>query len=454
MPVFEPNLARSRADEAWAQRYSRVRAATLTLVDGLTAEDAQIQSMPDASPSKWHLAHTTWFFEQFVLLSQSGYRPVDAQWLVLFNSYYQAAGPMHARPRRGLLSRPNFAQVLAYRATIDAAMRDYLQRDLDLTALAVVELGLQHEQQHQELILTDIQHAFAQNPLQPALRALPAAPASVSHSRHPQPSVPDTAYLPHPLGRASRGTSPSMDVAPALRFCAGREGIVEIGHHGAGFAFDCETPRHRTVLHPHALANRPVSNAEFRQFIEDGGYRQPALWLSEGWNTVQQQGWQRPLYWNEDLHSAFTLGGCLPLDPQAPVTQVSYFEADAFARWAGCRLPTEAEWESAAAALPDRSGNFVESGFLRPLAAPAGDGVQQLFGDVWEWTGSPYVSYPGYRPLPGALGEYNGKFMCGQWVLRGGSCATPADHIRASYRNFFYPADRWQFSGLRLAKDR
>lgn len=421
MPVYEPILARSRADEAWAQRYSRVRAATLTLVDGLSAEDAQIQSMPDASPSKWHLAHTTWFFEQFVLLAQSGYRPVDAQWLVLFNSYYQAAGPMHARPRRGLLSRPGLAQVLAYRETIDAAMGDYLQRELDLTALAVVELGLQHEQQHQELILTDIQHAFAQNPLQPALRALPAAPTT-----RPQP----------------------------LRFCAGREGIVEIGHGGAGFAFDCETPRHRTLLHPHALANRPVSNAEFRQFIADGGYRQPALWLSEGWNTVQQQGWQRPLYWNEDLHSAFTLGGCLPLDPQAPVTQVSYFEADAFARWAGCRLPTEAEWESAAAALPDRSGNFVESGFLRPLAAPAGDGVQQLFGDVWEWTGSPYVSYPGYRPLPGALGEYNGKFMCGQWVLRGGSCATPGDHIRASYRNFFYPADRWQFSGLRLAKDR
>lgn len=421
MPVYEPILARSRADEAWAQRYSRVRAATLTLVDGLSAEDAQIQSMPDASPSKWHLAHTTWFFEQFVLLAQSGYRPVDAQWLVLFNSYYQAAGPMHARPRRGLLSRPGLAQVLAYRETIDAAMGDYLQRELDLTALAVVELGLQHEQQHQELILTDIQHAFAQNPLQPALRALPAAPIT-----RPQP----------------------------LRFCAGREGIVEIGHGGAGFAFDCETPRHRTLLHPHALANRPVSNAEFRQFIADGGYRQPALWLSEGWNTVQQQGWQRPLYWNEDLHSAFTLGGCLPLDPQAPVTQVSYFEADAFARWAGCRLPTEAEWESAAAALPDRSGNFVESGFLRPLAALAGDGVQQLFGDVWEWTGSPYVSYPGYRPLPGALGEYNGKFMCGQWVLRGGSCATPGDHIRASYRNFFYPADRWQFSGLRLAKDR
>lgn len=421
MPVYEPILARSRADEAWAQRYSRVRAATLTLVDGLSAEDAQIQSMPDASPSKWHLAHTTWFFEQFVLLAQSGYRPVDAQWLVLFNSYYQAAGPMHARPRRGLLSRPGLAQVLAYRETIDAAMGDYLQRELDLTALAVVELGLQHEQQHQELILTDIQHAFAQNPLQPALRALPAAPTT-----RPQP----------------------------LRFCAGREGIVEIGHGGAGFAFDCETPRHRTLLHPHALANRPVSNAEFRQFIADGGYRQPALWLSEGWNTVQQQGWQRPLYWNEDLHSAFTLGGCLPLDPQAPVTQVSYFEADAFARWAGCRLPTEAEWESAAAALPDRSGNFVESGFLRPLAALAGDGVQQLFGDVWEWTGSPYVSYPGYRPLPGALGEYNGKFMCGQWVLRGGSCATPGDHIRASYRNFFYPADRWQFSGLRLAKDR
>jgi len=421
MPAITPLPPPVAGNDTLHQRFVRVRAATLALVAGLSAEDAQIQSMPDASPSKWHLAHTTWFFEQFVLLAQTGYRPVDAQWLVLFNSYYQAVGPAHARPQRGLLSRPALAQVLAYREAIDAAMANYLQRDLDAAALAVVELGVQHEQQHQELLLTDIQHAFAQNPLQPALRALPVAPAG--------------AALP-------------------LRFCSGREGIVEIGHAGAGFAFDCETPRHRSLLHPHALGNRPVSNAEFRQFIADGGYRQPALWLSEGWNAVQQRGWQRPLYWHEDLHSAFTLGGRLPLDPHAPVAQVSFFEADAFARWAGCRLPTEAEWESAAQAGGDRSGNFVESGYWQPRAARAADGLQQLFGDVWEWTGSPYVSYPGYRPLPGALGEYNGKFMCGQWVLRGGSCVTPGDHLRASYRNFFYPADRWQFSGLRLAKDR
>lgn len=423
MPAIASPLIRAVGQEALRQRFHRVRAATLALVHGLSAEDAQLQSMPDASPSKWHLAHTTWFFEQFVLMAQVGYRPLDARWLVLFNSYYQSVGPMHARPQRGMLSRPSLAQVMDYRERIDAAMAAYLEQERDAAALAVVEIGLQHEQQHQELILTDIQHAFSQNPLEPALRELPSAPPSAAL----------------PLG-----------------FCVGEEGIVEIGHGGDGFAFDCETPRHRVLLHSHALANRPVSNGEFREFIADGGYRQPALWLSEGWNTVQQRGWQRPLYWAEDLQSHFTLGGRLALDPNAPVAHVSYFEADAFARWAGCRLPTEAEWERAAQPEPAAVGNFVESGYLRPLAAAAGDerAVRQLFGDVWEWTGSPYVSYPGYRPLPGALGEYNGKFMCGQWVLRGGSCATPASHMRASYRNFFYPADRWQFSGLRLAKDR
>lgn len=404
------------------KRFSQVRAATLGLVDGLSPEDAQLQSMPDASPSKWHLAHTTWFFEQFLLMPQAGYRPVDERWLVLFNSYYQSVGPMHARPQRGLLSRPNLSEVLAYRERIDAAVVACFERDLDAATVAVIELGLQHEQQHQELILTDIQHAFAQNPLRPALRDLPAAPPAAS--------------LP-------------------LRFCAGGRGVVEIGHRGDGFAFDCETPRHRQLLHPHALANRPVSNAEFREFIADGGYRRAGLWLSEGWSTAQAQGWQRPLYWDENLQSSFSLGGSLPLDPAAPVVHVSFFEADAFARWAGCRLPTEAEWESTAARYPAASGNFVEAGYLRPVAAGVSgdDHPQQLFGDVWEWTGSPYVSYPGYRPLPGALGEYNGKFMCGQWILRGGSCVTPGSHMRASYRNFFYPADRWQFSGLRLAKD-
>lgn len=407
------------ARAALANRYARVRAATGTLVAGLSAEDAQLQSMPDASPVKWHLAHTTWFFERFVLMASPAYQPVQPQWLALFNSYYQSLGPLPARHQRGLLSRPGYAQVLDYRARIDDAVRERLQAPLSDALAAAIELGCQHEQQHQELILTDILHALAHNPLQPALRELPAPPPG--------------AALP-------------------LAFVDGKDGLCEIGHDGAGFAFDCETPRHSVFLAPHALANRPVTNGEYRDFIAEGGYRNPLLWLSDGWGAVQQHGWQRPLYWADDLDSSFTLGGRLPLDPQAPVVHVSFYEADAFARWAGARLPREAEWERAAQHCPVR-GNFVESGHLQPIAAGSDDGVQQLFGDVWEWTASPYVSYPGFRPLPGALGEYNGKFMSGQWVLRGGSCATPGDHVRASYRNFFYPADRWQFSGIRLAKD-
>ncbi|HQV72572.1 MAG: ergothioneine biosynthesis protein EgtB [Dokdonella sp.] len=406
-----------RIDEAWRQ----VRAATLHLVADLAAEDSVVQSMPETSPAKWHLAHTTWFFEQFVLARDARYRFFNEDWLFLFNSYYQSLGPMHARPQRGLLTRPTLAEVLAYRACIDERMDDLLAQGIDAERAALVTLGLNHEQQHQELLLTDIKHLFSLNPLRPVYRRLPL---------------------------------PNATAATPLEFISGAEGIVEIGHVGAGFAFDCETPRHRALLHGHALANRPVSNAEFAEFIRDGGYRTPTLWLSEGWNAVCQRGWAHPLYWNDTLDAEFSLGGLRAIDAHAPVSHVSFFEADAFARWAGARLPTEAEWESAASAFDAARGNYVESGLLHPHAGEPAHGLRQMFGDVWEWTASPYVSYPGYRVPPGALGEYNSKFMCGQYVLRGGSCATPATHMRASYRNFFAPADRWQFMGLRLGKDR
>ena len=404
-----------------AERFGQVRAQTLALCAGLSAEDMQIQSMPDASPGKWHLAHTTWFFEQFVLGREPGRAPYQPAWAYLFNSYYQSVGPMHARPQRGLLSRPSLDEVLAYRRHVDDAVLALLARNDDPECAALVLLGTHHEQQHQELLLTDIKHALWCNPLKPACRAAPVA--------------------------AGTGTSAPM------RFVAGREGIVEIGHRGDGFAFDNETPRHRVLLHPHALADRLVTNADYLAFVREGGYREPGLWLSDGWATVQREGWQRPLYWDEDLSGEFTLAGMQALAPDAPVCHLSYYEADAFARWAGARLPTEAEWESAAQDAPI-DGNLQLCASAHPRAAPAGTGVRQLYGDVWEWTASPYVSYPGFRPLPGALGEYNGKFMCGQWVLRGGSCATPRDHLRASYRNFFPPHARWQFSGLRLGQDR
>lgn len=404
-----------------ATRFRQVRQQTMDLCAGLSAEDLLVQSMPDASPGKWHLAHTSWFFEQFVLGRDAAYRPPDPAWNYLFNSYYQSIGPMHARPQRGLLSRPSLDEVRAYRQRIDTAVSERLARDHDSELGALVELGVQHEQQHQELLLTDIKHALWCNPLRPAYRT---APADTTVSK----SVP-------------------------LQFVGGREGIVEIGHRGEGFAFDNETPRHRTLLQPHALANRPVTNAEYLAFVREGGYREPALWLADGWATLQRDGWQHPLYWDDDLASEFTLAGMRALDPCEPVCHLSYYEAEAFARWAGARLPTEAEWESAAHGVAIR-GNLQETQRFQPRAAVAGDGLLQLYGDVWEWTASPYVSYPGFRPLPGALGEYNGKFMCGPWVLRGGSCATPREHLRASYRNFFAPHARWQFAGLRLGQDR
>jgi ergothioneine biosynthesis protein EgtB len=414
-------VARSTLPAGVGGRFRRIRRRTMELCADLSAEDLLLQSMPDASPGKWHLAHTTWFFEQFVLGRDQAYRPRDPAWNYLFNSYYQSVGPMHARPRRGMLSRPSLEEVHGYRHAIDDAVSLLLEREDDAELAALVELGLQHEQQHQELLLTDIKHAFWCNPLQPAYRAPIALPA-------------ESAVVP-------------------LRFVEGREGIVEIGHRGEGFAFDNETPCHRVLLHPHALANRLVTNAEYLAFVREGGYREPGLWLSDGWAIVQREGWQHPIYWQDDLASEFTLAGVRALDPHEPACHLSYYEAEAFARWAGARLPTEAEWESAAQGGAIE-GNLQDAGRYQPRPASAGDGLLQMYGDVWEWTSSPYVSYPGFRPLPGALGEYNGKFMSGQQVLRGGSCATPRDHLRASYRNFFPPHARWQFAGLRLGQDR
>lgn len=383
--------------------YAEVRAETLARAAPLAAEDQGLQSMPDASPTKWHLAHTSWFFEAVVLLPHlPGYRPFDPAYLHLFNSYYESLGSRHPRPQRGLLSRPSLVEVMAYRAHVDAAMQRLLEGEPAPAVRALVVLGLNHEQQHQELILTDILHAISCNPLRPAYRA-PAAPAAP---------------------RAS----------PALRWREHAGGPVQIGHGGEGFAFDNEGPRHPVLLQPFALADRLVSCGDYAAFVADGGYRDPLLWLSDGWAQVQAQRWEAPAYWvsGEAGWQVFGLEGLRPLDPAAPVLHLSFYEAAAYAEWAGARLPTEAEWEAAAVALP---------------------GLEQLYGHAWQWTRSAYDPYPGFRPQAGAVGEYNGKFMVGQLVLRGSSLATPAGHARASYRNFFPPAARWQFSGLRLARD-
>ncbi len=407
------------------QQYLQVRAATVALCAPLAVEDYVVQSMPDASPAKWHLAHTSWFFEEFVL-SQAGaaYQFHDKDFRFLFNSYYNAVGPMHTRSNRGLLSRPTVQQVLDYRTRIDERMSELLRGPSPLAPelARIITLGLHHEQQHQELILTDIKHLLSCNPLLPAYVEQPAA-----QSRAPSP----------------------------LTFRKFDGGLVEIGHTGTEFAFDNELPRHRVFLAPFALATRLVTNAEYLEFIRDDGYRNPAHWLSDGWATVQREGWTRPIYWADSLDREFTLRGLVSLDPHTPVTHLSCYEADAFARWAGARLPTEFEWENAAtvASVPT-AGNFVESRNWHPVAAPdVGGSMLQMFGDVWEWTQSAYAPYPGYRTASGALGEYNGKFMVNQLVLRGGSCATPHSHIRPSYRNFFNPAARWQFSGVRLSRD-
>jgi ergothioneine biosynthesis protein EgtB len=403
-------------------RFLSIRQATLALAAPLSPEDCAIQSMPDASPVKWHLAHTTWFFETFVLLPhRPGYRPFDAAYRVLFNSYYNAVGDKHPRPERGMLSRPSLDDVLAYRRHVDGAMAGLLGIG---EAAALVELGLQHEQQHQELILTDVKHLLSRNPLKPAYQK--QWPLTPIRAREP-------------------------------RWIGVDGGLRGIGHDGGGFAFDNEMPRHRVWLEPFEIASHPVTHGDFVRFIEDGGYRRPELWLAAGWDAVAARGWQAPQYWErrDGEWRTFTLHGEAAVDPNTPICHVSFYEAEAFARWADARLPTEAEWEVAAASMP-RAGNFLESNALHPLALredPGPGELAQAFGDVWEWTRSDYAPYPGFKPAAGAVGEYNGKFMCGQYVLRGGSCATPQSHIRATYRNFFPPDARWQFSGLRLARD-
>lgn len=411
--------------DALAERYRAVRALTQALAAPLSDADATVQSMPDASPAKWHLAHVSWFFETFVLRDHvEGYRPFDDRFAYLFNSYYEAEGPRHARPMRGMLTRPSLNEVRAYRAHVDAALLAAMPH-LPEAACTLVTLGLQHEQQHQELLLTDLQHLFSLNPIAPALFDAPRA-------------------MPAP-------------VPGPLHWIEGREGLVEIGDDGkAGFAFDCEGPRHKVFLRPHALAHRPITNGEWVSFIEDGGYRDPALWLSDGWAWVQAEGIEAPLYWQrgEKGWTRFGLDGRQPVNPAAPACHISLYEADAYASWAGARLPTEAEWESAALNIAPTSGEQLDGAACpRPRAAEDGTSLTQMFGDVWEWTGSAYRPYPGFRTAPGAVGEYNGKFMSGQFVLKGGSCATPRGHVRASYRNFFHPHQRWQFTGLRLAKD-
>jgi ergothioneine biosynthesis protein EgtB len=414
-----------------AQHYAQVRATTERLAAPLSPEDCQVQSMPDASPTKWHLAHVTWFFETFILERfERDFRPFDASFRVLFNSYYQGVGEQYPRPARGLVTRPDLANVYAYRASVDERMQSVLQHIDDPALTELVTLGLHHEQQHQELLLTDIQHALSFNPAQPAYRSAP-----------------------HATGVQSQ----------AMRWVEHAGGVVEIGHdvaRNAGFAFDNEGPRHKTLLQPFALGSRPVSNAEYLEFMRDGGYQRAELWLSLGWDWLRNGARNAPLYWREvnGRRRRFSLHGEAGLDPHAPVCHLSYFEADAYARWAGARLPTEAEWEAMAQTLPAEAlagGHFADAERLHPTPSPDGGTPypSQMFGSVWEWTQSSYTPYPGFRPAPGAVGEYNGKFMCQQLVLRGGSCATPPGHVRASYRNFFPPEAQWQFSGLRLARD-
>jgi ergothioneine biosynthesis protein EgtB len=408
------------APESLVEHFRRVRARSEALLDGLAPEDTVVQTMPDVSPTKWHLAHTTWFFEEFVLAAfKPGYERVHASYDYLFNSYYNLVGPMYPRPRRGLISRPTLLEVRQYRERVSEAVAALLGECAGDAALAErIVLGCNHEQQHQELIAMDIKHVLAQNPLAPAWRALPPVDLSA----------------PPPLG---------------WHEFAG--GLVEVGHAGDGFVFDNEGPRHKAWLEPYAMADRPVTNKEYGEFIADGGYRHPELWLSDGWACVKAEGWQRPLYWHADGEREFTVAGWRDIEPAAPVCHLSYFEADAYASWAALRLPIEAEWENAAAGR-GVDGNLADDGRLHP-APVARAPLAALWGDVWEWTASAYLAYPGYRAPGGAIGEYNGKFMSGQMVLRGGCCATPADHIRASYRNFFYPHQRWQFAGLRLARD-
>ena len=436
----------ARAD-ALADRFRAVRSLSEALVAPLSDADATVQSMDDASPAKWHLAHTTWFFETFVLRDHvPGYALHDARFPFLFNSYYEAEGRRHARSRRGMVTRPTLAEVLGYRAAVTEAVAAALPA-LPAEALTLVELGCHHEQQHQELLVTDMLHLFSCNPLEPAI--WPA-----------EPKVP--VAMPGPIGWIA-GQAGEVEIGCASLSTSSTSGVSTSdpssvstfstsGSEGR-FAFDCEGPRHRALLHPHALADRTVTNGEWAAFIADGGYADPRHWLSDGWAWVKAEGIDAPLYWErrDGVWTRFGLDGRRAIDPAAPVTHVSFFEADAYASWAGARLPTEAEWEAAAAGADADGGNQLDAGgAVEPRPAAEGPG---WFGDVWEWTGSAYRPYPGFRPAAGAVGEYNGKFMSGQFVLRGGSCATPRGHLRASYRNFFYPHQRWQFTGVRLAKD-
>jgi ergothioneine biosynthesis protein EgtB len=412
------------AGQTQAARYHEIRSLTEQLCAPLSGEDCVVQSMPDASPAKWHLAHTTWFFETFVLSRAfPDRRPFDPQYQYLFNSYYNEVGDRHPRPKRGLLTRPPIDEIYEYRASVDRSMREFLTSSVSGDTQNIIETGLHHEQQHQELILTDVKHLFWCNPLRPAYCSAITKPAS--------PTV-------------------------SMKWVDYPEGMRSIGHAVDGFCFDHELPQHRVFVDSFALGSRLVSNGEYLSFLDDGGYRRPEFWLSDGWDTVQSKGWQAPFYWEQRGQEwwLLTLSGMRKIDESEPVCHVSFYEADAYARWSGARLPTEAEWEIAAREIPIE-GNFVEAGRFHPAPATAASSSSpmQLFGDVWEWTASPFTAYPGYQPPAGALGEYNGKFMCNQIVLRGGSCATSQTHIRATYRNFFKPDARWQFSGIRPARD-
>ncbi len=418
------SLSQSDVCISLTDRYQQVRQLSEQICHPLAIEDYGIQSMPDVSPPKWHLAHTTWFFETFLLVPNlSHYQVFHPKFSYLFNSYYEAVGNRHPRPQRGLLSRPTVAEIYQYRAYVDEAMRSFLTtHPIDTALEALILLGLHHEQQHQELLLTDIKHILALNPLRPAYRS----------------------DLPTPAGAPVAAREQWLDYPG---------GLYAIGHEDTGFAFDNESPKHPVYLQDYYLASRLVTNGEYLEFIQAGGYRKPEYWLSEGWATVQEAGWQAPLYWEQIDGSwwIMTLGGLRPLNEHEPVCHVSLYEADAYAHWKGCRLPTEAEWEVAASQIP-LSGNLLEADWLHPIPAANQTRPDQLFGDVWEWTQSAYSPYPGFKTAPGAVGEYNGKFMCNQMVLRGGSCVTPPDHIRSTYRNFFPASTRWQFSGIRLAR--
>ncbi|MDO6416566.1 ergothioneine biosynthesis protein EgtB [Sphingomonas sp. BIUV-7] len=411
--------------EDLAARLWATRRLSLDLVAALSDADATIQPHPDASPAKWHLAHTTWFLETFVLRDHvAGHAPFDPRFAYLFNSYYEAEGERHSRAHRGMLSRPSLAEIVAWRNAVDHQVARALDT-LPQAARDLIELGIQHEQQHQELLLTDLLASFAENPLAPAVWSRP----------RPTPAP----------------------VAGPIGWIEGREGLAEIGHDGTGFGFDCEGPRHAVLLHPHALADRLVTNAEWKEFMADGGYARADHWLADGWAWVKANRVEAPLYWRRDGEGGwlqFGLDGLHPLHPAAAVTHVSHYEADAYARWAGARLPTEPEWEVAAAGLDSAAGNQLDgAGPVRPRAASRSGSVGQMFGDGWQWTSSAFLPYPGFKTAEGAVGEYNGKFMSGQAVLKGASCATPRGHSRASYRNFFYPHQRWQFTAVRLAKD-